>query len=144
MREIDKIIMAAREANASDIHITKGLYLLYRVKGTLVHAPMQPTPEETEEMLYGLLDEGQKKRLDEGYDIDFAIQTEDGNRQRVNVFRTQKRIAATIRLLNSYIPTLEELEPSGPGSINLPRSPGADPCDRANRQWKVYDPCLHD
>ena len=63
MREIDKIIMAAREANASDIHITKGLYLLYRVKGTLVHAPMQPTPEETEEMLYGLLDEGQKKRL---------------------------------------------------------------------------------
>ena len=109
MREIDKIIMAAREANASDIHITKGLYLLYRVKGTLVHAPMQPTPEETEEMLYGLLDEGQKKRLDEGYDIDFAIQTEDGNRQRVNVFRTQKRIAATIRLLNSYIPTLEEL-----------------------------------
>ena len=37
MREIDKIIMAAREANASDIHITKGLYLLYRVKGTLVH-----------------------------------------------------------------------------------------------------------
>ena len=49
MREIDKIIMAAREANASDIHITKGLYLLYRVKGTLVHAPMQPTPEETED-----------------------------------------------------------------------------------------------
>ena len=27
----------------------------------------------------------------------------------MNVFRTQKRIAATIRLLNSYIPTLEEL-----------------------------------
>ena len=104
MREIDKIIMAAREANASDIHITKGLYLLYRVKGTLVHAPMQPTAEETEEMLYGLLDKGQKKRLEEGYDIDFAIQTEDGNRQRVNVFRTQNRIAATIRLLNSYIP----------------------------------------
>ena len=60
-------------------------------------------------MLYGLLDENQKTRLAEGYDIDFALETPDHNRQRVNVFRQQGKIAATIRLLNSHIPTLEEL-----------------------------------
>ena len=45
----------------------------------------------------------------EGYDIDFALTSSDGNRQRVNIFRQQNEIAATIRLLNNHIPTLEEL-----------------------------------
>lgn len=80
-----------------------------RIHGTLVLAPIQPSEQEMEEMLFGLLDERQRERLFEGYDIDFALQTPDGNRQRVNVFRQQNRIAATIRLLNNTIPTLQEL-----------------------------------
>lgn len=109
MQDIDQIILMAREAGASDIHISAGLPLLFRINGQLIKAQVQPDKEEVNEMLKGLLKEPDMERLIEGYDIDFAIQTTDGNRQRVNVFRQQNEMAATIRLLNSYIPTLEEL-----------------------------------
>lgn len=109
MRDIDKIIMTAREAGASDIHLTSGSPLLFRVHGVLVSAPVQLSKDETDEMLYGLLSDRQKKQLMDGYDIDFAIQTADRCRQRVNIFRQQGEVAGTIRLLNDFIPTLEQL-----------------------------------
>lgn len=109
MREIDNLILMARDMNASDIHATVGAPLMLRVNGTLIEAPAQPTDQAMEEMLYGLLNDKQEKLLAEGYDIDFALTSSDGNRQRVNIFRQQNEIAATIRLLNNHIPTLEEL-----------------------------------
>ncbi|MDD3403019.1 MAG: type IV pilus twitching motility protein PilT [Hespellia sp.] len=107
--KLDKIILMAREWNASDIHMSAGMPLLFRVHGSLRQAPVQPGEEEINEILYGLLNEKQKEELKEGYDIDFAMESSDGFRQRVNIFMQQKKIATTIRLLNSYIPTLEEL-----------------------------------
>lgn len=109
MQELDRIILIARELNVSDIHMSSGMPLLFRIHGNLTQAPVQPSKEETDQMLYGMLNEKQKEELGQGYDIDFALQTSDGNRQRVNVFCQQGEAAATIRLLNSHIPTLEEL-----------------------------------
>ena len=56
------------------------------------------------------MNEKQRKQFEDGRDVDFAWQTTDGCRQRVNIFCEQKKIAATIRLLNQHIPTLEELK----------------------------------
>ncbi len=109
MYDLNQLIMMGREEKASDLHISAGMPLMMRVHGKLEQTLVQPDEQETEVMLYGLLDENQKTRLAEGYDIDFALETPDHNRQRVNVFRQQGKIAATIRLLNSHIPTLEEL-----------------------------------
>ena len=108
MYDLNQLIMMGREEKASDLHISAGMPLMMRVHGKLEQTLVQPDEQETEVMLYGLLDENQKTRLAEGYDIDFALETPDHNRQRVNVFRQQGKIAATIRLLNSHIPTLEE------------------------------------
>lgn len=110
MYDINQIIMYAREEGASDLHITAGMPLMMRVHGRLVKTIVQPSVEETAEMLYGMIDEKQKERLHEGIDIDFAMKTPDNNRQRVNIFRQQEAIAATIRLLNNHIPTLDELK----------------------------------
>ena len=52
----------------------------------------------------------QRRKFEQGEDVDFSVQTSDGCRQRVNVFRQQGKLAATIRLLNSSLPTLEELK----------------------------------
>lgn len=109
MREIDQIIMMARQEKASDIHMSAGMPLLFRIHGQLMLAPVNPSKEQVDRMLLELLDEKQQKELFAGYDIDFAIQTEDGHRQRVNIFRQQTKMAATIRLLNGHIPTLQEL-----------------------------------
>lgn len=108
--KIDALIQEARSRKASDIHITEGMPVWYRAQGQLVVSEMGIEDFEVRELLYGMMDERNQRRFEEGADADFAIQTTDGHRQRVNVFRQQKKVAATIRLLNAQIPTLEELK----------------------------------
>lgn len=108
--KIDALIQEARSRKASDIHITEGMPVWYRAQGQLVVSEMGIEDFEVRELLYGMMDERNQRRFEEGADADFAIQTSDGHRQRVNVFRQQKKVAATIRLLNAEIPTLEELK----------------------------------
>lgn len=108
--KIDALIQEARSRKASDIHITEGMPVWYRAQGQLVVSEMGIEDFEVRELLYGMMDERNQRRFEEGSDADFAIQTSDGHRQRVNVFRQQKKVAATIRLLNAQIPTLEELK----------------------------------
>lgn len=110
MTEMEKIIEAAREQRASDIHMTEGNKTLFRVDGHLTEAPMQPSAQETRELILALLDKEEQDRLFDGEDIDISFQTEQGRRLRVNVFRQQKKLAATLRLFPDRIPTLQELQ----------------------------------
>ncbi len=109
MGNLEEVILLAREMNVSDIHISEGLPMTFRIWGHLKEAPVQASSEQAQEMILSVLSSQQKELLEAGEDLDFAIQTSDGNRQRVNVFRQQGKAAATIRLLNNHIPTLEEL-----------------------------------
>lgn len=108
--KLDAIIREARKMKASDIHLSEGMPIWYRVNGRLIQAGVQMPDEEMAGMLTDSLGERQKKWFEEGKDVDFALRTSDGHRQRVNVFRQQKKMAATIRLLNATMPTLEELK----------------------------------
>lgn len=107
--KIDGLILNARSMKCSDIHITVGFTTMFRINGQLMEMPLGYSDEETEEMLLEMLNDSQKAELEKGNDLDFAICTSDGNRQRVNVFRQQGRLAATIRLMNSSIPPLSML-----------------------------------
>lgn len=82
---------------------------MFRINGKLQRAPQQYSDEETEEMISELLTDQQKQDLSVGVDADFSVCTSDGNRQRVNVFKQDKKLAGTIRLLNSSIPALDLL-----------------------------------
>ena len=106
----DAIIREAREKKASDVHISEGMPVWYRVNGKLIPAQTQLSADEITGMLYAMMPQRQKLLFEQGKDADFSFQTTDGNRQRVNVFRQQKKMAGTIRLLNASIPTLEELK----------------------------------
>lgn len=107
---IDEIVLQARQMECSDVHISEGLDLLFRIHGSMSNPGIRMDARQTAEAILSMLDEWQKERLAKGEDLDFALTTSDGNRQRVNVFRQQGRLAATIRLLNSDIPTLEQLK----------------------------------
>lgn len=107
---IDNLIRDARAKKASDIHISEGMPVWYRVNGRLAHAENGLAPEQIREVLLGMLTDRQKEAFYQGNDVDFSWQTTDGCRQRVNIFCQQKKIAATIRILNQSIPTLEQLK----------------------------------
>lgn len=109
MADMMQIIETGRQMRASDIHISEGLPLMVRIDGSLVEAPVVMDGKETADTILSMLDDKQKELLAQGNDLDFPVELPNGERQRVNVFRQQKKLAATIRLLNNHIPTLEEL-----------------------------------
>ena len=106
---VEDIILRARESGCSDIHITAAKPLMIRINGALQETKEQYSKEQITAMLLEMCDADQRAQLAAGNDLDFAVQTRDGNRQRVNIFRDMGALAATIRLLNSHIPTLESL-----------------------------------
>lgn len=107
---LDEIILEGRRCKASDIHISEGMPVCYRVYGQLRWSQQSISDAQVRQMLIDVLDELQKESFASGQDVDFSVQASDGGRQRVNIFRQQHKMAATIRLLNNYIPTLEELK----------------------------------
>ena len=109
MNTIDQIILTARDRNCSDIHITAGMSVIFRIDGRLADSGILLGEGEGERLILSMADESMQQRLSAGSDLDFALQASDGGRQRVNVFRQQGKLAATIRLLSDHIPSLEEL-----------------------------------
>ena len=107
---MNELIMKAREKKCSDIHISEGMPVSFRIHGQLLDSGFSFPAAETREMILSMLSDEQREQLENGNDVDFAIETPDYCRQRVNVFRQMKKVAATIRLLNNTIPTLEQLQ----------------------------------
>ena len=108
--QIHELTVLARNSKASDIHISEGLPLMFRIDGHLAEAPVQLSAAETRSLILSLMDEAHREAItSERIDADFALVAPDGTRSRVNVFYQQGRAAATLRLLNDSIPTLEEL-----------------------------------
>ena len=51
----------------------------------------------------------QKEMVLKGRDLDVGSMMDDGTRIRINVYHQRNHLAASIRLLNSKIPSIEEL-----------------------------------
>ena len=136
--QIHELTALARQMKASDIHISQGLPLMFRIDGKLVEAPVQFDEDATRALIENTLDESHREALDtQRLDADFAIAAPDGTRSRVNVFYQQGKISATLRLLNDEIPTMEQLglppvlkkladEPRGLILVTGPTGSGSD------------------
>lgn len=107
---IEDIIIQGRQQGCSDIHISQGLPMKVRIHGRLIASGVELTEQETREAIESMINEKQMEKLKKLEDVDFALTTCDGHRQRVNVFQQQGKLAATIRLLHNHIPTMEELK----------------------------------
>src|SRR3990167_8640323 len=103
--------MAAAQNNASDIHLSPGNYPILRIDGRLI--PLSNKKILDSEMLEGLvsalLGEERKTRFISEKEIDFSYESDQGTRFRVNVYYTQGRIAATLRLVPSQVKGIEDL-----------------------------------
>ncbi|MDD7639853.1 MAG: hypothetical protein PUJ48_06595 [Subdoligranulum variabile] len=96
--QIHELTALARQRNASDIHISQGLPMMFRIDGVLVEAPVQFDADATRALIESTLDEAHREALDlHRLDADFAIAAPDGTRSRVNVFYQQGKISATLR-----------------------------------------------
>ena len=96
-------------AGASDLHITVGLPPMIRV-----HGKVQPlayptlTPSATREMIYDILSNEQRQRLENAWELDTAYTLPRTARFRVNVYFQRGALGAAFRTIPEKIPSFEE------------------------------------
>ena len=64
MADFADIINTTLEAGASDLHLTVGSPPILRVNGSLLRMDLPPlTPNDTRELVYGILNQAQRQKL---------------------------------------------------------------------------------
>ncbi len=108
--DIISIMVKAQQLKASDIHFTVGRPPVIRVRGELVaYGEELLTPEESQAICYGLMTPEKQQIFEEKGEVDFSWSLPSTNRYRVNVYRQRGSCTAALRMINTKIPTVEEL-----------------------------------
>jgi twitching motility protein PilT len=107
------VLLQVMERNASDLHMTAGAPPMIRHHGQL-HALDYPrlTPQTTREVIYSILTNDQRQRLETDWQIDLAYSIPGKARFRVNAYFQRASISAALRLIPHEMPKL--------GSLGLP------------------------
>lgn len=105
------LILATIKEGASDLHLTVGRHPTLRVTGALIPLVKNPilSPEDTEGLVFAMLNEESKQRFLQERDIDFSYPFEDKARFRVNVFFQRGFIGASLRFIPAVIKDLKTL-----------------------------------
>jgi twitching motility protein PilT len=108
---LDKVLGAARQLGASDVHLKVGLPPIFRVKGELrTVANVPPLTKETiEEFGFGMMNPRQRDIFDKNWDVDLAYSTQEGYRYRVNVLQQRGLMGVVMRLIPPNVPPFERL-----------------------------------
>ena len=95
-----EILLEVMERDASDLHLTAGSPPMIRHHGRL-HAMDQPrlTPQMTREVIYSILTNDQRQRLETDWQIDLAYSIPSKARFRVNAYFQRASLAAAFRLI---------------------------------------------
>ena len=110
MPTIEEIMKTAKEAGASDVHITVGIPPKMRVNGNLVtmnYAKMMPA--DTLSVLLEIMTETQRERFEERGEYDMSFSIPELVRYRVNAYKQRGSVALALRLVGTKVPSPESL-----------------------------------
>jgi twitching motility protein PilT len=104
------VLLQVMERNASDLHLTAGSPPMMRYHGRL-HTMDYPTltPQVTREVVYSILTNDQRQRLENDWQIDLAYSIPGRARFRVNAYFQRASISAAFRLIPQDMPKLADL-----------------------------------
>jgi twitching motility protein PilT len=105
------VLLETLDRRASDLHITAGSPPMVRVRGRLTPIEDAPTltPTDTREIIYSILSNDQRQRLETNLQIDFAYAIPGRARFRVNAYFQRAALGAAFRLIPFEITPLEQL-----------------------------------
>ena len=104
------ILLEVIESKASDLHLTAGSPPMIRKKGKLgaLDYPVL-SAQDTREIVYSILNNEQRKRLETDWQIDLSYSVPGKARFRVNAFFQRASIGAVMRTIPTVIPKLSDL-----------------------------------
>ncbi len=105
------VLLEVIDRRASDLHITAGAPPTVRIRGRLVPMDGFPvlTPNDTREIVYSILSEGQRQKFENNWQIDFAYQIPGRGRFRVNAYFQRAAVGAAFRLIPFDVVPFETL-----------------------------------
>src|SRR5881398_1293896 len=112
MKEHDLIdfLVVAAERGASDLHLTVGAPPMLRVAGVIEPLTEEPlSAEDTRKLVIDTLKEGQRSKLENDWQLDFALQVGDLGRYRGNACYVSGAIEANFRRIPSKVGDLKTL-----------------------------------
>jgi twitching motility protein PilT len=106
-----EVLLEVVDRRASDLHITAGTPPMLRLRGRL--APMKGypvlTPSDTREIIYSILSNAQRQKLENNWQLDLAYQIPGVARFRVNAYFQRASLGAAFRLIPFEIVPLDKL-----------------------------------
>lgn len=107
---VTAIFGKACELNASDVHVSVGCPVLFRINGTLLPQTKQlVTPEQAQQCAKSVLGDTLFKRFMEIREMDGSFDLKDGFRLRVNCAIERGNCTVVARIIPRDIPTLESI-----------------------------------
>ncbi|NLM43585.1 MAG: type IV pilus twitching motility protein PilT [Clostridiales bacterium] len=108
--EILNLVRDGIEKNASDIHITVGAPIIYRINGKLVRSGEKIIPQQwAETLVKNMLNAHQLQELEDKGQLDVSYSASGLARFRINIFKQRGSYCLAIRIIPLIIPSMEEL-----------------------------------
>ena len=106
-----EVLLEVLERQASDLHITVGVPPMVRVRGRLTQMTEYPrlNGNDTREVIYSILSNDQRQRLETDWQLDFAYSIPGHARFRVNAYFQRGSLGAAFRLIPAKIESIETL-----------------------------------
>lgn len=107
---IEELLEAAVGKGASDIHISANLPPVFRIDGKLVRTNHEAlTAENVETLVFPILNNEQRRKLEQDWELDLSYGIHGLGRFRVNVYKNNGTYAAAFRTINTEVPSFETL-----------------------------------
>ena len=108
--QLEKLLKTAIEEGASDLHLSVGASPILRLARELTPLTdySKLSAEDTQRLIFSLLDSDQRERLKVNKNLDFSFTYGDA-RFRVNAYYSTGSLAAAFRRIPLEVPGLEEL-----------------------------------
>jgi twitching motility protein PilT len=105
------LLMEVISRRASDLHVTAGAAPSVRVRGRLTPVDGYPklTPSDTREIIYSILTNDQRQRLETDWQLDFAYSIPGVARFRVNAYFQRSALGAAFRVIPAEIISIDDL-----------------------------------
>lgn len=110
MATIEEMLTIAKEAGASDVHITVGIPPKMRVNGKLITMDFQRLlPSDTVQLALEIMNEQQREQFEERGEHDMSFSIPNLGRYRVNAYKQRGSVAIALRLVGTQVPSPESL-----------------------------------
>ncbi|HVV01471.1 MAG TPA: PilT/PilU family type 4a pilus ATPase [Verrucomicrobiae bacterium] len=107
---LDRLLAAAKEFEASDLHLVAGVPPAFRVNGEIIIADEDALSQDAlDEMAGSLLNEQQRRKFEEEWELCISLMHETCGRVRATFYRRNGHPEMSLRFCGERIPTREEL-----------------------------------